>query len=153
MNNSRSDTLFSLRYAVRVLERYARMWNLVGAGLKAISILSGTVALAALTGANSRVAVVMGVVFAALQALEYALGPAEKRAEALAERRNYARVLAAEASMNDAALDAAYQRVVADDEIVIIQSLRELAYNDVVREQGKDESHCYADHGFMRAFS
>lgn len=153
MKNSRDDTLFSLRYAVRVLERYARMWSLVGAGLKATSILSGTVALAALTGTNTRVAVALGVVFAALQALEYALGPAEKRAEALAERRNYARVLAAEATMDDPALEAAYQRVVADDELVIIQRLRELAYNDVVREQGKDERECYADHGFLRAFS
>lgn len=153
MTKPRSDTLFALRYAVRVLERYARMWHLVGAGLKAISILSGTVALAALTGTNTGLAIFMGVLFAALQALEHALDPADKRAAALAARRDYARVLSTEATKDDAALEAGYQAVVADDEIVVIQGLRELAYNDVVQEQGRDASALYPDRHWLRACS
>lgn len=153
MSKTRDDTLFALRYAVRVLERHARLWGLIGAACKLVAILSGTVALAALVGTNTPLAVGMGVVFAVLQAVEHAFGPAEQRAKAQAQRRDYARLLARQGAMDDAAAEAAYQAVVADDDIAVPAALKELAYNDVVREQGLSEAACYPGHWLLRALS
>lgn len=153
MNRTRDDTLFALRYAVRVLERHARMWGLIGTACKFTSVLSGTVALAALVGTNTPLAVSMGVLFATLQAIEHAFGPAEHRAKALAQRREYARVLAAHVRHDDAALEAAYQAIVAEDDITVMPALKELAFNDVVREHGLNEGACYSGHGLLRALS
>lgn len=153
MNKTRTETLLTLRYAVRVLERLARLWSHIGTSLKFASIISGTVALAALVGSNTPIAIGLGVVFGVLQALEHAIGPADKRAQALAQRRHYALVLAAQAGQEDAALEAAYEAVNAADEITVGQALRELAYNDVVAEQGLPQTASYPDHKFLRALS
>lgn len=153
MDQARFTALFNLRYAVRVLERNARFWGLMAAAAKAVSILSGTVALAALTAGSSRVSIALGVLFAAFQALEHAFDPSGKRAESLAQRREYARLLAAEAAHDTASLEQAYQRIVADDQIEVLSSLKQLAYNDVVREKGADDGACFAEHRVMRALS
>lgn len=153
MNNTRNDTLFALRYAVRVLERHARMWGHIGLACKFASLLSGTAALTALASSNKQLALGLGILFAVIQALEHAFGPAERRAQSLNTRRDYARVLAAQASHSDEALEAAYQAAVAEDEICVGQSFKELAYNDVVKEQGLDETACYPGHGLLQVLS
>jgi len=150
---SRFETLFSIRYAVRVLERNARMWGVVSAAFKFASILSGTVALAAITGDKTALAVWLGVVFAGIQALDHATDPAGRRASSLAARRDYARLLAAAHRHDDAALEAAYVAVVAEDEESVIESLKKLAYNDVVREQGLDDGACFAEPWLARLVS
>lgn len=153
MKDPRADTLFALRYAVRVLERQAKLWAVIGKLFKFISILSGTVAVAAVVSSKAEWAVFLGIMFAVMQAIDHALDPAEKHAAALAQRRDYARLLADQTNHTDGALEAAYRKVVADDEIMVDQALKELAYNDVVREQGLPESACYPDHALMRLLS
>jgi hypothetical protein len=150
---TRSDTLFDLRYAVRVLERQARMWGLVGAAFKFASVLSGTVALAALTGEKTPLAIGMGMVFAVLQAAEIAVGPTGKSSNALSMRRDYARLYARESTLSDAALEDGYQAIVADDEIVVGHALKELAFNDVVLERGLNAADCYPNRPWLRALS
>lgn len=153
MNKSRSDTRFSLRYAVRVLERQARMWGVISAAFKFCSLLSGTVALAALTATNKPAAIALGLVFAVLQGAEITLGPSGHRSQALATRREYARLLARQATLCDADLEAAYQTIVADDDIIVIDGLRDLAYNDVAREQGLAVNTTYRPRRLLNALS
>lgn len=150
---TRNATLFSIRYAARVLERYARMWGIVGNVVKFTMAVSGSAALAALVGTKTTAAITLGIVFAVMQALEATLQPAKRRAEALAMRRSYARLQAGEGKQEDAALEAAYWKVAADDDITVPAPLKELAYNDVVRERGLDETACYPDHPLLRACS
>lgn len=140
---TRDDTLFSLRYAVRVLERHQRMWRRIDSMVRLMAILSGTSAFAALMSQHQGAALATGLLFALLQAVEFALRPAERAADSGAARRTYDSVLARQSEFSDAALADAYRRVVADDAVIVPESLRALAYNDVVNEQGSDPAHLF----------
>lgn len=144
-NTTRSDTLFSLRYAVRVLERHGNLWARAGAFTKFVTIATGAGAVAAVISKNPNFSLGLGVLLALLQALEYALDPADKKAKAAAARKEYARLLANEAKHEDAALHAAYMAIVADDEVQIWQGIKELAYNDAVREKGLSPDALYTN--------
>lgn len=150
---TRDDTLFDLRYAVRVLERQARLQGHCIALVKFLMLLGGSAALASLVSGHAVAAICLGLVFATVQALDLALEPTAKQARALAARLNYARLLARQAALDDAALEAGYQGLLADDDVVVGRSLQELAYNDVIREQGRDASVCYAERRWVRALS
>lgn len=143
MTDTRANTIFCIRYAVRVLERYAKYWSSIGTAFKFISLATGTGAVAAVIAANPGWSLALGVALAVLQALEHAVCPSDKHACALASRRDYARLLSNQAAHTDESLEAAYQAIVADDEVMVGQSLKELAYNDVVREKGLAESALY----------
>ena len=145
MPDTRADTLFNLRYAVRVLERYAHLWHNAGVTLKFSSILSGTAALASLTGQVVLLAVAAGIFFAVMQALELALAPADRATAASLQRREYARLLAQGCQLGDEALAAQYAGLVAEDGIHVPQGLKLIAYNDVVRERGLDSAALYTN--------
>jgi hypothetical protein len=153
MNPTREDTLFALRYAVRVLERSARLWFVVGGAFKFATVLSGTVALGALTSQRQDVAVALGLAFAVLQALEVAMDPSGKRTEALVARAPYAKLLALHAQHDDASLEREYQSVVAGDTVMPMEPLKRLAYNDVVTEQGLDPAALFKASGVLRFIS
>lgn len=153
MIDTRSDTLFSLRYAVRVLERQARMQGICATTLKAFSLLSGTGALMALMAQAGEWGIGLGILFAVLQAIEFAADPAARRAEALATRLLYVRVLARQSVLTDAELEIAYQDAVAEDTITLPRSLQHLAYDDVVRERGMDAVYLYNRHKLLDTLS
>jgi hypothetical protein len=142
---SRFDTLFSLRYAVRVLERQARFWRHVDAALRIGAVLSGSGAFAALlTQQAAGVSAVALVVFALLQAVEFSLQPGLKAAEAWVARAPYLAALARQACTGDAELEAAYQDAILGDVVQAFESLRRVAYNDVVEEKGCAATEAYA---------
>jgi hypothetical protein len=138
MQPTRFDTLFSLRYAVRVLERYARGWGRLDAFLRVAAILAGSAAFAALIGENRPMMLLAGGAFALLQALEYGLAPAREEQRALMARTPYAEILAGAAALDDGALETAYRAALAKDLVVVPEALRRVAYNDVVIERGAD---------------
>lgn len=140
---ARSDTLFSLRYAVRVLERTSRFWQKADAILKICALLAGSGAIYALASESKPITLVFGIFFAFTQALEFAVRPADRSALALGERSAYAKLLARQAGLSDTDLDAAYQQIVSDDEIIAMESLRKIAYNDVLEERGDSAVHAY----------
>lgn len=152
MNTTRHQTLFALRYAVRVLERYAAFWRLIGTFFKFASVMSGAGALIAITGANANYAIALGIVFAVLQALDLVLDPSSRHAMALANRRDYAGVLAKQAGKDDAALEAAYQDVVHRDEVIVPRSFTLLAFNDVIDEMGLSPDARYNGTSLMLRF-
>lgn len=150
---TRHDTIFSLRYAVRVLERLARMWSRIDAIIKMASLISGSSAFAALMSGNQTITLVAGIAFAVLQAVEFALRPSDKAAESRATRKLYAHVIAAQAGLDDDALEQAYHDVVAEDDMIAPEVIRHLAYNDVVHERGCDTAYLYQITGIHRALS
>jgi len=154
MNNPRYETLFSIRYAIRVHERSLAFWGAMANLLKLMSILSGSAALMSVVGAESNTAVFLGLAFAFFQALEYSFHPTDKRYQALVQRKVFAQLYAKQAKFDDQALETTYRELVAEDETTPLNALKELAYNDVVKEQGSDESYCFANkHVFMAALS
>lgn len=147
---SRHDTLFSIRYAVRVLERYARFWSNINTAARLGSLLAGSAAIAALSATHTAAALVAGIFFALLQGVEFAMYPAGRAAEALAQRRPYADLYARQSAISDdQELEGAYQALVAADELVMPEHLKHLAYNDVVAERGCDPTQLYPLRGFL----
>src|SRR3989442_1197822 len=108
MSNSRFDTLFSVRYAVRVLERYARMWHRLDVLFRVLAIFSGSAAFAALMSEQKGLATAAAAVFAFIMAIEYALNPPRREQEALKARSLYANILARQHLLNDADFAQAY---------------------------------------------
>jgi hypothetical protein len=154
MNTDRHETLFSIRYAVRALERQGALWGRFGLVLKFCSVLSGAAAVTtALSAGSAWAAAAAGLLFAALQALEVVVDPAGKSAAALAQRRDYARLMARQSGYSDGDLEAEYQALVADDSIATPMVLRRAAYNDVVHELGRDPQALYPDQGWLARLS
>lgn len=131
---SRHVTIFSLRYATVVLERYAKFWFVVGAACRVFALLAGSGAIAAIGAQSQPAAILFGVVFALAQAIEFGLRPEAKSADAMACSRRYAKVWAAAAECSDAKLERDYRDIVADDHIVVFRTLKDLSYNQVLRE-------------------
>jgi hypothetical protein len=151
METTRPDTLFNIRYASRVLERQCRLWRRVDGVVRFSAVLAGSGAIAALGAQNAVMALVAGVVFALFQAIEYAVRPAEVAAHAMAQGKQYAALLARQRRLSDAALADELEAVRVEDDIIVMDSLRQLAYNDVVRERGLDESACFSETMALRA--
>lgn len=141
---SRFDTQFSLRYAVRVLERQSRFWRHIDGTLRALAILSGSGALAAtLTQQPASVGMGALLAFAVLQAVEFSAQPGLKSAEAWVARTPYLTLLARQAALADDALEAGYREACLRDTVQAFESLRRVAYNDVVEEKGCDAGAAY----------
>lgn len=151
MEAARHDTLFNIRYAARVLERQCRLWRRIDGAVRFSAILAGSGAIAAMGAQNAVLALVAGVVFALFQAIEYAVRPAEVAARAMAQGKQYAALLARQRGLSDEALADELEAVRVEDDIIVMDSLRRLAYNDVVRERGLNESECFAETHALRA--
>lgn len=149
----KADTVFNLRYAMRVLERHACLWRKASHVLKFLGLLSGTLALASLTADRQAAALWLGVFFAVAQCLDYVLSPAEKSLLSEVQRKRYGEVWARSSQMGAANLAADYAALVAEDAISPSGALRELAYDDVVREQGLDLAACYGGNRLIRLLS
>jgi hypothetical protein len=150
MEANREAALFNIRYAVRVLERHCRLWRRIDGAVRLAALLAGSAAIGALGAQHAGLSMAFGLVFALFQAVEFALRPADVAARALAQRKQYAALFARARTLDDAALADAYDELVAADEVIVTESLRHLAYNDVVRERGLDESACYVETDRLR---
>lgn len=140
---TRFETLFTIRYAIRVLERGRRFWAKIDVLLKVCALLSASSAIYAIGATDQRIAIVFGAFFALTQAIEFALRPADKSAAALAAAAPYANLFAAQSGRADDALEADYLAIAAQDDFLSLESIRRLAYNDVVEERCEDTSEAY----------
>ena len=153
---TRSDTLFSVRYAVRVLERHSRKWNKISNIIRFFSLISGSAAIASLSATNNSLVLVSGIVFACLQALEFSINPSNLAAKSLIESQKYAIILANKKSYSKDDLEKEYLLVSAKDSVIVGSFLKELAYNDVALEQNADPEELYEIsllHRFFRMLS
>lgn len=143
MDASRDAVLFNIRYAVRVLERHVRLWRRIDGAVRLVALLAGSAAIGAVGAENRDLALLLGLAFALFQALEFALRPADVAAQSAAQRKLYAALYARARQSETGALAGAYEALVAEDEVIVPEALRRLAYNDVVRERGLDEAACF----------
>lgn len=146
----RRDTLFSIRYAVRVLEHHASLWRRIDASVRFAALLAGSGAFAALAAENQAFSLGLGIAFAVFQAIEFSIRPAEKVAASLSARKLYAALYADQSTLDDPALEIAYWRIVAADEVNVPDILKRIAYNDVLTERGDDESYLYTRTAWQR---
>lgn len=136
MSTTRFNTEFEVRYADRLMRLHARFHGRVDTGLSLVSFLSGTAAFAGLIGADPTLAAPAGIVLAAVQAVQFVMRPAEKRAAALSEARGYRHLMARQGALSDEAFANAMLELRAEDEVEEIESLRPVAYNGVLTEMG-----------------
>lgn len=142
---STEETLFSLRYAVRVHERRAKLWSTINLVIRFTSLLSGSAAIGSITAANQTVAVVFASIFATMQAIEFSASPNEKSAESKSTRKAYSAIIANKSRRTESELDEAYSEAIDSDEVIAGMTIKELAYNDVARELGAAKEHLYAE--------
>lgn len=142
---SREEVLFHLRYAVRVLDRYERLWARVDAATKIASLLAGSGVVFALGAQSQAFALASGAVFALMQAVEFALRPDARAASARTSRAAYSTAQVDQREMDDVQLERAWARAMKADTVVVPESLRRLAFNDCVEEFARDPAGRYAD--------
>jgi len=153
---TKNDTLFSLRYAVRVLERHSRKWEKISNIIRFFSFISGSAAIASLSATNSELVIISGVLFASLQAVEFTLNPTKLAAKSLFESQKYAVILARKNHYSKSELEEQYSLISAQDSVIVGGILKELAYNDVALEQGADPEELYKTsflHDFFKLLS
>ncbi|WP_137923921.1 hypothetical protein [Cupriavidus sp. 2SB] len=138
---NRDDLLFGIRYSARLMERQGRFWKKVDGTIRLCSLLSGMAALSFLMKEGTTTATVFGLFFAFCQAIEYGLQPSEKAAKAGTQRRRFTDLLGRAPGLSDLELSAAFHSLPADEEVPAIESLRAVAYNDVLDERGDDPTH------------
>ena len=153
MNDALFDLRFRLRYAVRVLERQARFWRHVEGISRFLAFLSGTAAFAAIISSNSGLTIAFGVLFAALQGVDFVFNPAAKAAEAREAGKVYAEVLAGPYRNEPEQLEQALLSAQARDDVVVFEALREPAYNDVAKEMGCEAQHYFKLNCWQRVMS
>lgn len=141
--SSRNETDFCLRYAARVLERYARMWHRIDATVRLLALFSGTSAFGALLLQSPGWTIAAGLVFAFLQSVEYSLTPARREQDGRAARALYLDVLAKDEQLSDAELKVAFRAAALQDPVIPPDALKRLAYNDVAEEVGAKPDHYY----------
>jgi hypothetical protein len=151
MKRTREDTLFSLRYAVVVLERYARFWHRLHTLLRVIAFTSGTAAFGALMAESSLWTVIAGLIFAILQGIDWGIDPARREQEARSSIALYAGVLARQGKLSDDEIEDGYQDAVARDTVIVWDSLKPIAYNAVLSERGGDPAERFRLSKFQRA--
>jgi len=106
-------------------------------------LFSGTSAFGALMAQSKSWTIAAGLFFAFLQAIDYAVGPAKREQEARSARALYLEVLARQHQLNDADFEAAYLAAMARDPVIVPDSLRRLAYNDIADEPGASKAELY----------
>ncbi|MFA7241432.1 MAG: hypothetical protein WC091_15070 [Sulfuricellaceae bacterium] len=139
MNKSKEILQNEIRYAIRLTERTARLYRLVQTVGVFFSILGGSAAMASLSGnLPSWLLATGGALLAISGATLIAIRPADKAAQNENDVRRYRALMAKSHEMNvdqlAATLDEAHQTDVPE-----IESLREVAYNDVALESNRPD--------------
>lgn len=139
METDRHTTLFHLRCAARLLERQCRLMRRIEITARAISFLSGTAAFAAIVGGRPYLTLLIGLLLACAQAVEFVLRPGERAARYARCAKLYERPASRRATSTDAALAHALADAREQDESDEIESLRRAAWNDAAAELGADK--------------
>ncbi len=141
MTPERSNLLNEIRYAERLCQRTARLYRRVQSVTTFLSVLGGSAALSAAVSATmpTWLPVVGACVFAIFGAIAITIRPADKAAQNEQDAKRYAALRAKSHTLEDQALRQALDEARASD-VGEIETLRDVAYNDIVREIGKSEA-------------
>ena len=139
MTRSVPELLNEIRYAERLCLRTARLYRRLHTVATFMSVLGGSAALAAISPSMPGwVSAVGGAVLAAFGAITLAVRPAEKAAANEGDAKRYAQLRTAGRSMDAQALQAALDKA-READTAELEPLRDVAWNDVVREIGRGD--------------
>jgi hypothetical protein len=137
---TRSEILGQIRYAERLCQRTARLYRRVQTVSVIFAVLGGS---ATLTALGSRlphsVAIVGALILAFSGAYSVAARPFERAVANEADVRKYATLRTRAAELSDADLERALLAAMESD-AAEIEPLRDVAWNDVVREIGREDA-------------
>lgn len=137
---TKEDLQAEIRYAIRLVERTARLYRKVQTTSIALAILGGSAAFATLTGALPAWLTVAGaVLFAISGAVLIAVRPADKAAQNESDIRRYKALLLKSVKMPDDLLAEALEETHQGD-APEIEPLRDVAYNDIALELGRPDA-------------
>lgn len=140
MNDDRQALLNEARYAERLCLRTARLYRRIGTAFTFASVLGGSGALTAMSGRfPDWIAISGACVLAIFGAVNLAVRPAEKAAANEADAKRYAGLRTASGGMDAATLREALNKA-READAMEIESLRDVAYNDIVHEIGRPEA-------------
>jgi hypothetical protein len=131
--------LGEIRYAERLCQRTARLYRHVNATSVFLSILGGSGVMTSVAGAAPAwLAIAGGACLAVFGAFNLAMRPADKAAVAEADGKRYAQLRSQAQNMDESELQTALNKLHESD-TPEVESLREVAYNDVVCEMGRGD--------------
>ena len=137
MLEARALILNEIRYAQRLCQRTARLYRHVQTFGTVVTVIGASAALSALSSSFPGWVAVAGATLSTIfGAVLLAVRPADKAAANEVDAKRYAGLKAKDATLDDAALQAALDEARAAD-AVEFESLRNVAYNDVVLELGQ----------------
>ena len=133
------EMMSRIRYAERLCERTARLYRRIQAFGTFATVVGGSAVLSALSPAIPQwVSLAGGCAFALFGAAMIAVRPGDRAAANEADVRRYARLRHESTRMDDAVLEAALHKA-AESNAPEVESLRNVAYNDVARELGRED--------------
>lgn len=136
---ARTEMLDEIRYAERLCERTTRLYkNVQVAGTLATFVAASAVMSKLSNIAPPWLSVFGGIALVVFGGLMLAVSPATKAAANEADMRRYQRLQTEAVGMDDAALEKALQKA-RENNTQEVESLRMVAYNDVVREIGRED--------------
>ena len=148
---SKFETIFSIRYAARLHEREYALWSKIACFFKFMAFMSASAAVYVAIGENQGVtAIIFGVIFIAFQGLEFAIQPTDKKFNALIQKKEFSRLYSERNNLDETMLQRRYDELCGEDEASHFESVEQLAYNDVLNEQGCDKTYAYPNrHQFI----
>lgn len=136
----RTTVQAEIRYAQRLRERTARLYRKVQTIFTFFTILAGSAALVAVSAQlHQQFVLTSALVFAAFTAINIAVRPAERVAQNDSDVKKYASLLAKSEDLDIAAIRKALAEARQSD-VPEIESLREVAFNDVMLEIGRPDA-------------
>lgn len=129
-----------IRYAIRLCERTARLYRNVQTASTCLTIIGGSAAFAAVSGAvPDWLSAAGAVIFAVFGAALVSIRPSDKAAQNEADMRKYQALLAKAQVMSEAELSQALEEARLGN-APEIEPLRDVAYNDVAIELGRPDA-------------
>lgn len=131
--------LSEIRYAIRLTQRTARFYRRIQSVGTFLSIIGGSAAIASIADNLPHwIPLFGGVLLAFAGAVLIAVRPADKAAQNEADQKRYQQLMTRAVSMESKELEQALEEAHVGD-APEIESLRDVAYNDVVLELNRED--------------
>ena len=139
MDKAKTILLGEIRYAERLCLRTARLYRHVQATSVFLSVIGGSAVISSTSGSlPAWVPVAGGAVLAIFGAINLAMRPADKAVANETDAKRYAKLRTSGQSMTAQELQIALEAA-RESDVQEVESLRNVAYNDLVREIGRED--------------
>jgi hypothetical protein len=139
MDKDKTILLGEIRYAERLCLRTARLYRHIQATSVFLSVIGGSAVISSASGnLPAWVPVAGGAMLAIFGAMNLAMRPADKAVANEVDAKRYAKLRTSAQSMSASELQTALEAA-RESDVQEVESLREVAYNDLVREIGRED--------------